>query len=205
MRQALNINDTARNTRNDELAGVSGRADRRALLVKDLDGIIAETAAAVAKKVFAEITNRTGRVTLDADVINANAVANTAADVTGLMFPVTAGETYWFRAMLLFAAAATTTGGRFSISGPAAPSLLAYRSTWPLSGNTEAVNVGLNAYDLPAAASASSQATAANLAFLEGFIRPSANGLLQVRFASEVAGSAITAKKGSMIEWGRVP
>lgn len=203
MRQGTTAVETARNQRLDELAGITGRDAERALRVKDLGGIIAKPMAEIAKTVFANMTDRNGSIALEADVVNANAVANTIADIIGLAFPVTAGETYWFRASILFAAAALTTGGRVSINGPAAPTLLAYRSVWPLTGGTEALKAGLSAYDQPAAAAASSATTAANLALIEGFIRPSVNGVLQARFASEVAGSAITIKKGSLIEWIR--
>lgn len=205
MRQGASIVDTQRNQRIDEILGVSGRAAEKGLRVKDLDGKIADVMANVVEKVYGDLTARSGSVTLEADVINANAVANTIADVTGLSFPVTSGETYAFRALILFAAAATTTGGRIAVNGPAAPMLLAYRSIWPLSGGTEQFNAGLNGYDLPAAAAASSAATAANVAIIEGFIRPSVDGTVTLRFASEVAGSAITIKKGSVLEWSSTP
>lgn len=205
MRQGASIVETQRNQRVDEILGVSGRAAEKGLRVKDLDGTIADVMGRVVEKVYGDLTARFGSVALDADVVNANAVANTIADVTGLSFPVTAGETYAFRAMILFAAAATTTGGRVSVNGPAAPTLLAYRSIWPLSGGTEQFNSGLAAYDLPAASAASSAATAANVAIIEGFIRPSVDGIVTIRFASEVAGSAITVKKGSVLEWSSTP
>ena len=51
-------------------------------------------------------------VTLASDVTNANAVANTIADVTGLSFPVVAGQTFQFEFFIDYTAAATTTGSR---------------------------------------------------------------------------------------------
>jgi len=57
------------------------------------------------------------------------------------------------------------------------------------------------AYDNPAASNATSAATGGNIAIIEGFIRPSANGTLIARFASEVANSAITAKAGSIVQY----
>lgn len=148
--------------------------------------------------------NALNLVVLASDVINNNAVANTIADVTGLSFAVTAGETYYFRAAVRFTAAATTTGSRWSVNGPGSPTALAYRSNYTLTTATETLNADLNAYDLPAAANATSGAVAGNLAFIEGFITPSANGTVTIRFASEVASSAITAKAGSKLEWIRV-
>ncbi len=147
-------------------------------------------------------------VVLASPVTNNNATANTIADVTGLSFPVNAGETYRFHAMVWYTAAATTTGSRWSINGPASPTRLSYRSQYSLTATTETVNSGLSAYDLPAAANATSVqangATVANLAIIEGIITPSAAGNVVIRFASEVASSAIVALAGSKIEWTRV-
>lgn len=143
-----------------------------------------------------------GRVILGADVTNNNAVANTIADITGLSFAVVAGQGYFFRAVIDYTAAATTTGARFSVNGPAA-TRLAYRSSYSLTTTSERVNAGLTAYDLPAAASATSAATAGNIAVIEGHVSPSASGTVVMRFASEVSASAIVAKKGSVLEWTR--
>lgn len=59
-------------------------------------------------------------------------------------------------------------------------------------------SVGLTAYDLPAAANATSLTTG-GLAIVEGQIKPSADDYLQLRFASEVANSAIIAKAGACL------
>ncbi len=65
---------------------------------------------------------------LAADVINNNAVANTIADVTGLSFPVTEGQTFWFYFIIPYTSAATTTGCRWSVSGPASAQLTAHQA-----------------------------------------------------------------------------
>ncbi len=139
-------------------------------------------------------------VTLGADV--ANSLADTLTD-TGLAFPVVAGRGYWFRASVSFTADATSTGSRWSVSGPPAPVRLSYMSSYSLTGTTRTINEGLSAYDLPSAASLTSASAGANTAVVEGHIEPSASGLVAVRFASEVAGSAITAKRGSILQWAR--
>lgn len=151
-------------------------------------------------------TNALNLVVLAADVTNSNATANTIADVTGLSFSVTATETYWFQFTIWYTAAATTTGSRWSVNGPASPTRLAYRSNYSLTATSETVNSGLTAYDLPAAASASSTATTTggNVAVIQGLITPSASGTVIARFASEVSSSAIVAKAGSLLEWYRV-
>lgn len=147
--------------------------------------------------------NTMNLVALTADVTNSNATANTMQDVTGLSFAVTAGQSYWFRASIQYTAAATTTGSRWAINGPASPTFLSYKSEYSLTTTTNTVNEGVSAYDSPAAASASSAATGANTAIVEGVIRPSGNGNVIVRCASEVSASAITAKAGSLLQWVR--
>lgn len=141
-------------------------------------------------------------VVLASDVTNNNASANTIADVTGLSFSVTSGETYWFRFVIPYTAAATTTGSRWAVNGPGSPTLLNYTSHYTLTATSETVN-SATAYDIPAAASASSL-TAGNVAIIEGFITPSSNGTLIARFASEVSSSAIVAKAGALLQYFRV-
>jgi hypothetical protein len=140
-------------------------------------------------------------VVLSADQTNNNGTANTMEDVTGLSFAVTAGETYWFRFVIAYTAAATTTGSRWAISGPGSPTLLNYTSTYTLTATSNTVN-SATAYDIPAASNATSL-TAGNIAIIEGIITPSANGTVIARHASEVLSSAIVAKAGSMLQWIR--
>jgi hypothetical protein len=146
-----------------------------------------------------EITGGPNVVTLAADVTNNNSTANTIADVTGLSFTVVSGRTYRFRALILYTAAATTTGSRWAVSGPAT-SLLAYTSRYSLTATTQTINYA-NAYDTPAASNATSTATTGNIATIEGILTPTASGTVVIRFASEVASSAIVAKAGSTLEW----
>lgn len=138
-------------------------------------------------------------VVLGSDVTNNNAVANTIQDVTGLSFAVTAGNTYVFDFNIIYTAAATTTGSRWSINGPAAPTILCYTSEYSLAATTTTRNANVITYDLPAASNATSAGTTTgNRAVIYGIIRPSANGTVIARFASEVANSAIVAKAGSV-------
>lgn len=147
-------------------------------------------------------TNAMSTVVLASDVVNNNASANTIADVTGLSFAVTTGNTYWFRFVIAYTSAATTTGSRWSISGPASPTLLNYHSIYTLAATTITTN-NATAYDIPAASSATSL-TAGNIAVIEGIIKPSGNGTVIARFASEITSSAITAKAGSVLFWQQV-
>lgn len=148
------------------------------------------------------VTSEVQMTVLGADVVNNNATANTMADVTGLNFPVLSGQRYKFRFVAVYTSAATTTGSRWSVTGPAFTSLAA-TSSYSLTTTSNTINT-IVAYDMPAASNASSATTTGNIAIIEGFIVPSADGNLQMRFASEIASSAITAKVGSYVEWQQI-
>jgi hypothetical protein len=137
---------------------------------------------------------------LAANVFNSNAVANSIADITGLSFPVVSGTRYEFEFRISYSVAATTTGARFSINGPAFSSLV-YDSDVALGSTSETINRSQVAYDLPAAANGSAPSTLINQAWVYGVIVPSADGIVIARFASEVASSAVTALIGSRVKW----
>jgi hypothetical protein len=137
---------------------------------------------------------------LASDVTNNNATLNTIQDVTGLSFPVVALQRYWFRFCIPYTAAATTTGSRWTINGPA-QNELRYNSEYSLTTTSRTFNEGLTAYDSPAASNASSATTGSNMAIIEGFIRPTADGDVIARFASEIANSAIIARTGAYVEY----
>jgi hypothetical protein len=142
-------------------------------------------------------------VVIDTDVVNNNATANTIADITDLEFPVQSGARYHFRFSIPYTSASTGTGSRFSVTGPASPTYLAYRSDYTLSATSRTTNEGLGAYDLPAAANTNSLTTG-NIAIIEGFIRPSVDGVVKARFASEILSSAITAKAGACVQFTKL-
>lgn len=135
------------------------------------------------------------RTILGADVVNANAVANTLADVTGLSIAIEAGKTYRVRAWIVYTSAATTTGARFALNGPAAT---VAAQTWTPIGSTSIAGNAHNAYNGGNVQSAS--ITGQALAVMEAMLMTSAAGDLIVRFSSEVANSAITVKAGSFVE-----
>lgn len=139
------------------------------------------------------------RVILAADVINNSAIANTLADITGLSWAVINGTRYQFECRILYTAALATTGSRWTINGPTATTVV-YTSNYPSSAIARNFYNG-TAYNIPATSNASSAATIWNVAIIEWFITPSANGNIVVRFASEIASSAITAKAGSTCEY----
>jgi hypothetical protein len=140
------------------------------------------------------------RVYLTSDVTNNNATACTLADVTGLSFAVTNGVRYHYRAKIWYTAAATTTGSRWTINGPAA-TVNAYKTDASLTATTGTSQTGAS-YNA-GACSANSATTGGNIATVEGVLTPSADGTLVIRFASEISSSAIVAKAGSYIEYWR--
>lgn len=141
-------------------------------------------------------------IAITSDVVNNNATANTLANVTGLQFPVEAGKTYSFRFLIPYTAPVTTTGSRWSINGPTFD-MLAYRSQYTLTATTETTNYSGD-YNTPSAANATSLA-AGNVAIIEGVVKANAAGNVVARFASEVSGSAITAKAGANVTWCELP
>lgn len=162
-------------------------------------GLITQTQASTLFQPIGGVT--VNQATLPADVTNSSAVANTAQDVTGLSFAVLPATTYRFRFFVTYTAAATTTGSRWLIATPAS-TILNYRSEYSLTAAARTFNEGLTAQPLPTAANASSTSTLGNIAVVEGIIRPSVAGVVQLRFASEVASSAVVAKGGaSWVEW----
>jgi hypothetical protein len=142
-------------------------------------------------------------VVLGADVINNNAVANTIQDVTGLSFAVTAGNTYYFKFIIPYTAAASTTGSRWTINGPVTPTLLSYMSEYTLTTTSSTRNAMIQVYGSPSASNATS-VVAQNHALIEGIIKPSDNGTVIARFASEITSSAITAKAGAVCYYQQI-
>jgi len=137
-------------------------------------------------------------VVLGSDVTNNNATLNTMQDVTGLSFSVTSGKTYYFKFIIRYTAAATTTGSRWGVSctGGLATNLT-MTSEYTLTATTSTRNAMIQAFDSPAASNATS-VVAVNMAIMEGHFTPTADGTFIARFASEVANSAIVAKAGSV-------
>lgn len=139
------------------------------------------------------------KITLGADVTNNNATPNTLQDVTGLSFNVVAGKTYRFEAFITYTSAAITTGSRWVVNGPTN----SFLSTQVSYVNTTAYLSSVynaSVYNVPTAATAGSLASG-NSAVIKGLVTPTASGTIQIRFASEIASSAIIAKAGSVLRY----
>lgn len=123
---------------------------------------------------------------------------NYADAASGLNIAVTNAVPTRFMYFIQWVANATTTGGRFSLNGPA-HTRLTYTVRW----NTTATVVTLGplgtGYDQAFTVGTDSDA-AENFAVIEGIIVPSASGTLALRTAAEVANpGAITVKAGSSV------
>ena len=140
----------------------------------------------------------TNRVVLPEDV----ASTTSYADLTDLEFYAKAGNTYRFRLTVMTTCAATTDGHAVSIDGPASPTFLAYVGLQPTGAATQVVTNGA-AYDLPAAQTTTTAATAGNLHTVSGMIQPATSGMVTARI---IADNTSVVAKGflSSIEWARI-
>jgi len=121
------------------------------------------------------------------------ATSTTLVD-SGITLPVAAGFIYQFEFFGAYTVASAAVGSRWVVDGPAA-SLLAYSSAYSLTATSRTQNE-LSAYNLPAAANASSASTAGNIVSIKGMITPSVDGNLTMRFASGGV-SNVTLKAGA--------
>ena len=137
--------------------------------------------------------SRLTTVRLAADVTNNT---TTLANVTGLAVTLDANSTYSIDARVMFQTAATTTGIRLTQTAPSGATVVAQWSTpTTLTASTLA---NQRAADAGAATTAIDTANANTLASGELLVVTGATaGNLQIRFASEVAGSNAVIKAGS--------
>jgi hypothetical protein len=138
-----------------------------------------------------------GKITLSNTV--SNNTANNYADVTGLSFEATAGILYQFKATIIYSSGGTNNGSNWSVNGPGTPTLIAFKSNFPLTATTEA-GYAANGYNLPASSSSTSAYTTGNIAVIQGFVNVATSGTVVIRFRSET-NSGITVQPGSVLEW----
>jgi hypothetical protein len=139
------------------------------------------------------------------EVLRTDVVTNSTSygDITGLSFPVVAGGMYLFDFRFVFQSANVNTGIALAVNGPATPTTLVYHSINPIS--LVAVNSrSARAYDGPTASSAVDIVDVDCPAIMWGFIRPSVNGTVIGRVASETGGVNVTIKAGSVLLYRRV-
>lgn len=127
--------------------------------------------------------------------------STTLANLSGLSFSVAASGVYIFDALLFYDSGATTTGAKFTLTGPSSPTALHYSVRQTLSAST-AQTQSLSTYD--SAAATTTSLVTGNVCQIQGRIEPSVSGTVQLRFATEIAGSAITVYSESLLQWLQV-
>ena len=119
---------------------------------------------------------------------------------TGLDIAVTNAVPVRFVYLIQWAANATTTGGRFSLNGPAI-TRLTYSVRWNTTATVVTQSPQGTSYDQAFTVGTASDATH-NVAIIEGVLLSSASGTLSLRTSAEVADpGAITVKAGSSVEY----
>jgi len=137
-------------------------------------------------RIFEDIASTAERADTSAGALTPLVSAVSAPDTTlvssGLSALLLINATYRFEFFGSYTVASAAVGTRWVVNGPAA-SVLAYKSEYALTAASNTLN-NLTAYNLPAAANASSAATGGNIVKIEGIVRPSASGALTIQFAS---------------------
>lgn len=149
------------------------------------------------------ITSNWNLVTLGSDQTNNNAIANTWQDITGLSFPLLNGGRYLFRFFIIATTNATATGYRFALTAPS-NNAFGYAVTMPTSTTATALNNSATADSTTLQTSSAVATPNYNVIEITGGINATADGTLQARFASELAGAAVVAKQGSIVEYIKV-
>lgn len=140
-------------------------------------------------------------ITLEADV--ASTASTAFQDITGLSFAVTSGTNYRWFAMIAYTTSAASIGIRVSVTTPATTHLVYHTQVGTsLTGSaTASFDNAQNANDAGTVSGTSISTTAGNLLMMWGFIRPSANGTVQLRFAPETAtANGVIIETGSTVE-----
>jgi hypothetical protein len=127
-------------------------------------------------------------------------------NTTGLAFPVTAGRTYRFECFVVFRTAATTTGLKLGLTCPAF-SVLAAHANIPiaLDGTAAMLHGTLSSSGDSVVGTGIGVVNTDHLAVINGLFVPTANGTVQVQHASEVSGSAVTVRAGSVLQYQEIP
>jgi hypothetical protein len=123
-----------------------------------------------------------------------NNSSSTPTDITGLSFSLTSGRRYYFKFMVTYQTAATTTGVGFCFSTPAMTASNYKVEIMQAAAGTDQMYTNSVVNNLTTVlVSASVIALGTDyIASVEGFCQPSADGTLQLRCRSEVNASQIT-------------
>ena len=113
----------------------------------------------------------------------------TQGDVAGLTASVQAGRTYIFSCKMSHTTAATTTAGLFSINGPSSTNInYIVKTGYSATAEYQVVQTAFNASTNPG----TGPGATARQVFIEGTFTTTVAGTFAVRYASEVAASAVS-------------
>jgi hypothetical protein len=123
-----------------------------------------------------------------------NSSSSTPTDITGMSFSLTSGRRYYFKFMVTYQTAATTTGVGFCFSAPAMTASNYKVEIRQSSAGTDQMytNSVVNSLTTVLVSGSVVASSTDYIASVEGFCQPSADGTLQLRCRSEVNGSQIT-------------
>ena len=130
--------------------------------------------------------------------------STTLQSAAGLSFALSSAAAYRFEFVVGVLSSALTTGYALGVNGPNAPSLLAYEIAVSTGVGGMLTRSG-RAFNVQTLASPAVDSTAAvHVGYLGGVCRTAADaGTLQLQFASEVAGSTVSVRGGSVgFLWG---
>jgi hypothetical protein len=126
--------------------------------------------------------------------------STTLGNANGLSFSVNANTYYHYKFVVVFRTAATTTGIRLSVTTPASPTVFSGKAQIPIAidGAGGEWQGWITASDDAVIGTGVQAANTDYIAIVEGNILTGATaGTIQLRFASEVAGSNVTIRNGS--------
>lgn len=148
---------------------------------------------------FQSVSNAVNYTVMTSNVTNTTA---TYANVTGLQFAMTAGETYWFKYCIPTSTNNASRGFRYSINSAATASYLAYMRMWTTSANANAYYSSRD-YDSSEAAPTASSAPG-GIATMEGIITAATSGNLIARFSISSTPLTLTARAGAVVFYQRL-
>jgi hypothetical protein len=145
-------------------------------------------------------------IVLAGDVQNTTVVI---ADCTGLSATLEANKMYLFKFRVVYTTAIYSTGILLSVNGPAfTAGTLSIDTLLPLANTSNMAPNHASAYDAGIVSTQAGTATGDNGRFFYaevcGTVSTTASDTLILRFRSEVAGSAVTIKAGSLLELVKV-
>jgi hypothetical protein len=123
----------------------------------------------------------------------------TPSNVTGLSFALVSGRRYWFKFVVTYQTALTTTGIGFLFTGPTMTSARVKARIRQAAAGTDSFFEDQAAAVTTALVSTGVEvANTDYYAEIEGFCTPSANGTLQLQVRSEVNASQVTVQNQGM-------